>query len=533
MASTAGERRGDDESASEATAPTATGPGTDTLDTPEERLAEALERVAHGATVSVPAILLQRALDLAVAAVLSNGLGAAAYGVFSLARRLQAFLLSLARGFAGGLSRFLPTAGPDERDAIVTVAGGLTLATAAVFGAMLYAGAPAVAAVAGEGPQFRRLLRAFAVGLPVLAFAYALVVGTLRALEAVTAKTLVGQVAIPGAWLAVAVGGVVAFGDALSVAVSGIVAVAGVGLVGAAWLVQEWDLRPRVRGDAVAATWRRYVEYVVPVALGGVATTVQRLGFYPLIALYLSGVASGVFTVGVLVGGLVRLPLMGINQFISPVAATLHDRDHGEALSRLYHVTSRLVLGGVTGLAVPVIAYREAVMTAFGETFVAYAPLLVGFVVAQYAACAAGSVGILLKMTDHQRASLVVNTVITLGLAVTAVPLTVEFGLTGLVISYVLMLTVNNGLEVVVLYHLEGLQPFTRRHLAPVAAAVPLAAVALAVRALGVPLAPLVGTAAGLVAYGLALRAIGFTDVERRLAGTLVGRYRSALARGD
>ncbi len=493
-------------------------------------MAAALERVAHGATVSVPALLVQRSLDVVFAATLSNGVGAAAYGVFALARRLQAFLMSVANGFGSGLSRFLPTAGPRERDAIVSVAALLTVGTATVFGVGLFLAAPAVAEVADEGPPFALLLRVFAVGLPVFAFAHALVTGTLRAVEAVTAKTLFAQVGVPVAWLSVGALGVVVFESVVLVAAGGVAAIAVLGAVGAGWLAREEGLRPRVRGAEFRQTAREYVDYVVPVALATVATTVQRLGFYPLLAVYLSGLASGVFTVGVVVGGLVRLPLMGINQFMSPVAAALHDREHREALSRLYHVTSRLVLVGVTGLAVPVVVYRESVMAAFGETFVPFAPLLVGFVVAQYAACAAGSVGILLVMTDHQRASLVVNSAITAGLVVVAVPLTARFGLEGLVVTYVLMLTVNNGLEVVVLYHLEGLQPFTRRHLYPLAAAVPLAAVALAVRVAGVPFAPLVGSLAGLLAYGATLRRLGFTSVERRLAGTLVDRYRTAAA---
>jgi len=44
---------------------------------------------------------------------MTNGLGAAAYGVFALARRSQAYLLHLAFGFESGLSRFLPNADAD------------------------------------------------------------------------------------------------------------------------------------------------------------------------------------------------------------------------------------------------------------------------------------------------------------------------------------------------------------------------------------------------------------------------------------
>lgn len=496
----------------------------------EARLEDALERVAHGAVVSVPSILLERGLTLAFTAVLTNGFAASSYGLFALARRLQRYLARLALGFRSGLSRYLPNADTDaERDAVATFAALLLLAVATVFGAGLFLAAPTVAAVTDNGPRFRLFLQVFAAGMPAGVWLWT-VTELLRGLEEVGPLNATIRIGFPAAQLAVGVVGTLVFEDLALVAAGILLSMGGVGIVAAVWLVRERGLRPRLRGPGVGEIRRRYLAFTFPLFLGGFATTTQRLGFYPLIAWFLSGTAGGVFAVGVLLGALVRLPLMGVNQFIPPVAAALHEEDHHAALKRLYHVTSRLVLVGVTGLAVPLIIYRRPVMALFGETFVAYAPLLPGFVLAQYGACAAGSVGILLTMTDNQRALLVVNVVITLILTVVAIPLTANFGLPGLVGSYLLMLTLNNGLEVAVLYYLEGLQPFTFAHAKPLAAAVPLAAVALAARLLPGPAGPVVGTVVGLGAYAATLRRLGFDPIERRLLGTLRDRYREAFA---
>ncbi|MFC7141460.1 lipopolysaccharide biosynthesis protein [Halosimplex aquaticum] len=526
----------------------------------EARLDDALERVAHGATVSVPSILVQRGLTVAFTAVLTNGFAAGTYGVFAVARRLQQFLLHLALGFRSGLSRFLPNAdSAAERDAIVTVAALLLGTVATLFGAALFLGAPMVTEVADQRPLFTATLRVFAVGLPATVWLFT-ATEVLRGLEEVVPLNLALRVGFPAAQLAVGVVGTVVYGDLVAVAI-GVVAVSGlVGLGATAWLVRERGLGLRVRGvfddategdDAgtaesdgaeptdgsgedldLRAVWRRYVGYTIPLFVGGFATTIQRLGFYPLIALYLTDVAGGVFAVGMVVGTLVRLPLIGLNQFVPPVAAALHEDDHRAALARFYHVTSRLVLVGVVGLAIPVIVYRETVMSLFGPAFVPYSPLLVGFVLAQFGACAVGSVGILLMMTDNQRAYLVVNVCITLLLAAVAVPLTIRFGLAGVVASYVLMLTLNNGLEVAVLYHFERLQPFTWLHGKPLVAAVPLGVIAWSAKALlSGPAAPVVGVAAGLSAYAAALWFLGFTPAEHRLAETLAERYRAVLAR--
>lgn len=493
----------------------------------EARLEDALERVAHGATVSVPSILLQRGLTLAFTAVLTNGFAPSAYGLFALARRLQQFLFNLALGFRSGLSRFLPNAESDtERDTLATFASVLLVGVGTVFGGALFLAAPVVTSVTDKGPQFELFLRIFAVGLPAGVWLFT-VTEILRGLEEVVPLNLTLRVGLPVSQLLVGVVGTVVFHDLALVAASVLVSMGVVGIAAAVWLVRERGFRPRLRGPDAAKLRRKYVKFTFPLFLGGFATTTQRLGFYPLIALFLSDVAGGVFAIGVLLGQLVRLPLMSINQFIPPVAAALNEENHDEALRRLYHVTSRLVLVGVTALAIPVIVYRQTVMGLFGPSFVQYAPLLPGFVVAQFAACAAGSVGILLTMTDNQRALVVVNVAITAFLTVTAIPLTVEFGLPGLVASYLLMLTVNNGLEVAVLYYLEGLQPFTKLHGKPLLAAIPSALVALGARAMLPELvAAMVGSLLGLAIYAGCLRLLGFTPVERRLVTTLVGRYR-------
>jgi O-antigen/teichoic acid export membrane protein len=502
----------------------------DATDPVEARLAEALERVAHGATVSVPAILFQQALSVAFTAVLTNAFPASSYGLFALARRFQRYAARLSTGFGPGLSRFIPPAdSAAERDLVATFAAVLMLSVAALFGGALFLAAPIIASATGEGPRFRLLLQVFAAGVPVFVWFHT-AAGFLRAFEEVLPMNLLVRVGFPVSLLVVAGVGATVIGDLVAVAV-GVVAVAAVvGTAAAAWVARERGLRPRLRGVDAAALHRRYLRFSVPLFLAGFATVTQRLGFYPLIAWFLSGTAGGVFAVGVLVGGLVRLPLIGINQFISPVAAALHADDHREALSRLYHVTSRMVLVGTTAVATPAIVFRADVMGLFGPTFVRYAPLLPGFVLAQYAACAAGSVAILLSMTDNQRALLYTNVVVTAFLAVTAVPLTVAHGLPGLVVSYLLVLTVNNGLEVVVLYHLEGLQPFTRLHAKPLVAAVPFAAVALAAKATPPDVtAAVVGSVGGLAAFALAMHWLGFTDVERQLGATLLARYRSAV----
>lgn len=503
----------------------------------DDRVDDALERVAHGAAVSIPSTLLAQGLEFAFTLLLTNGFGAAAYGGYVLARRIQQLLSNVALGFRAGLSRFLPNAESDEqRDHVITVATLLMVSTATVFGVGIYVTAPTVASSAGNGAEFERFLRIFAVGLPVGVWLSS-TVEVMRGLESVVSFNFVTSVAMPTVQLLVAAVGVVVLDSLVLTAVGLVLATAVIGVGAFALLARESGVRPRIRPPATGDLWRRYLRFSVQQFFNSLVTTIQRFGFYPIIALYLSNTAGSVFAVGMLVGSLVRLPLIGVNQFVQPVAASLHDEGHTDALDRLYKSSTRLVLFSVHLLSAPVVVYHDAVMAWFGPGFVEYAHLLVGFVAAQYVSCAIGSVGMLLVMTDNQHVHLAINAFTSAFLVVTAVPLSVAFGLPGLVISFALMLSINNVVEVAALYYYEGYQPFTRSHgellVAAVASAVTMVAtnqaVAFAFDAVPAP-APVVGTLLGAAAYLLVVDYFGLTHTERRLVETMVGRYRPKLS---
>ncbi|MFC6735956.1 lipopolysaccharide biosynthesis protein, partial [Halolamina salina] len=207
------------------------------------RLDDALERVAHGAAVSVPSILLQRGLTVAFTAALTNGLGAAPYGLFALARRIQRFLSRIVLGFRSGLSRFLPTADQEERNALATFASLLLLGVSTAFGAGLFLAAPRLTAMAGQSEQFGTLLRVFALGMPASVWLFT-VTEVLRGIEAVAPLNLTLRLAFPAAQLVVGVVGAFVLGDILFVA-GGVLAVMGLTGVGAAlWVVRARGFRP-------------------------------------------------------------------------------------------------------------------------------------------------------------------------------------------------------------------------------------------------------------------------------------------------
>jgi O-antigen/teichoic acid export membrane protein len=107
----------------------------------------------------------------------------------------------------------------------------------------------------------------------------------------------------------------------------------------------------------------------------------------------------------------------------------------------------------------------------------------------------------------------------------------VRYGLVGAALGTSLAIAVQNGIQVVLLRHFEGLWPFDRTYLTPIAAG---GATLVAMRAIRevVPglAAVVVGAAGGLAVYASALHALGVDPRDRLVARELAGQYRAALA---
>jgi O-antigen/teichoic acid export membrane protein len=134
-------------------------------------------------------------------------------------------------------------------------------------------------------------------------------------------------------------------------------------------------------------------------------------------------------------------------------------------------------------------------------------------------------------MTDHQYARMALDwllAVLNVGLTYAFV---VRYGLVGAALGTSLAIAVQNGIQVLLLRRFEGLWPFDRSFLTPLAAGVVAAAAMYAVRLAlaGLP-AVLAGSAVGLAAYAASLRLLGVDPRDRFVARRLARRYRRALA---
>ena len=420
-----------------------------------------LAEVVQKSSVGIAAFILERVLLTGVAYVVTTILGAAAYGFLSVLVRGETISRNLVAGLGDGYTRTVPGVSASARRTLLSVGTvGFVAVWAVVAGLVVAFRGDIIAATLLE-PRHERGLVLFALGLlPFLLLRNFR--DMLRALRRIKLAMLVSRIFAPLALLVGVVAVVAAGGRSLFslwVGVVGVVLVLTV--VGALLLFSSTAVQfgsVRTHRQVV----RDFLRYSADTT--GVATLelVQRRAVFVVMALYLSPVAAGAFSLSVVVALVVRWPLSGVNGILPPIAATLYQEGRTQTLQRLYRQTSRLATVAATPAFVLGYAYAPDLLAVFNDAYARQATVLRVVLVAQYAATVFGSVGLLLLMTDNERASLltqVLNASVALPLMVL---LTARFGPLGLGVAYLLSLLVNNTTELLVLYFRDGLAPFSR-----------------------------------------------------------------------
>nr|WP_267902908.1 oligosaccharide flippase family protein [Halomarina oriensis] len=430
----------------------------------------ALRSVAHGAVVAIVGIGLQKLLLFATTLLLTNGLGVGVYGVYAFANRLVTSLGSFALlGAEVALLRYIPEADgdPARRDRVFGLAVGTVVLAGLGVAVVLYVLAPWLGRRTIDHPLFVPVFRTLVLALPLLGLVR-LTGDLLRSLELIVDQTVVVRVALPGLQLcAVALALVVGF-DVVGLAGALVGAAALTLVVAVALAARHTTVRP-AGGQSVDEV-ARFANYAGPVTLGKVGGILRNRVDVLLVGALLSATAAGIYNVALFLTGFVSLSLLAFNQLFPPVAAKLYATDRREELDALYSVATRWIFTGGVAVAVVEFVFRSELLALFGTAYTDGRVVLSVFVVGQVVNCSVGSAGWLLQMTDHQYLNAANNWLLAVLNVGVSYLLVLEVGLVGAAVGTAGSLALVNLLRVAELWYLEGLQPYTRRFVFPLAA---------------------------------------------------------------
>ncbi len=496
---------------------------------PEEER-EALLTIAHGAVVTSGGIAGQRLLATGVEIMLARGLGPVTYGVYALAWRIAELLSELVTfGGVPALQRFLPAYDGEPRRQAAVV--GLAYVTTAVvgigIGASIWLTAPQIDQVTLKCDSFRSTIRLFSLLVGLLGVT-TIAAAVFRAVGSARGEVVFNKLLKPGV-RAVAAGAALVAGCTV-VGVAGSI-VMGIGVLAISSVVitaHATGVTPslgKARSELLP-----FLNHAAPVAMSSLGKVFQSRIDVLLVGALLTAVAAGVYNAVLVLIAIAWIPLQSFNQLLPPVASQLYADDRTETLNTVYTSVTRLIVTTV----VPVIAvlgvFGREILAVFGATYTqGYVPLVVylgGILVGS----AVGATGWLLLMTEHQYARMLLDWLLAgLNVTLTYVFIT-RFGLVGAALGTSLAISVQNGIQVVLLRRFEGLWPFDRTFIRPILAGSIASGLMATVR---IPLdggfAVVSGTLLGVIAYIGILWLIGIDARDQLIVTELYHRYRTHL----
>lgn len=469
-----------------------------------------LGSISEGAGLFLVGRGVSRGIGLLTNVILTRGLGPGLYGIFAYINVVFSLIYVFTRlGADKAVLRFVPQYedAPRTRAAVLTLAYGTTLAASAAVAVLVYAFAPLISAYTLEEPLFVDVLRITAIVIPFNTLA-TIVFAAFKAVERMDYNVAVSSVAKPVYRLAF-IGGAVLLGFSLVGAAAGFVVSGVLTLATAVWvLADRTDLDDLARPSR--ATAAEYYDFSLPLTLNQLGSFLYNRVDILMVGILLTGPAVGVYNVAVMVSRLLGLPVTAFNQLFPPIASRLYGAGERAELEAVYATVTRWIFTVSLFPGVAVLLYAEEVLRVFGEGFTEGAVVLMLFVLAQLANSAVGPSGFLLMMTDHQY--LVLLNQLGSGLVNVALNylLILEFGFVGAAMATATVLAAVNVLRLLEVWYYEGLVPYGRSYLKPLAAGGVAAAVMAAVSmALDRYALLVVGGALGGVAFLATLYALG------------------------
>jgi O-antigen/teichoic acid export membrane protein len=495
--------------------------------------------ILAGTGQSVLGLVVAIVATFATQVLITRGLGAAAYGIVTLATQ-GALVLGYFSRFGmdmAAVRRVAIDLGQGERSrvrAIVTRASVISTLSSLLVGGIVFALAePLARAFVSPGlvSDGTAAFRAGALAIPFAALVQ-VYLGATRGLKIMRHTLYVFWMGQPLGWFALILLGWLA---ARSVGVTTL-AYSVSWAVATAWAAYLWYRETRGFGHdrPLAGEVGDLIRYGAPRAP---AALFSQLLFWTdvfVLAAFVTSEEVGIYSAAARAAQVILLFIISVSLMFSPFVADLHARGERDKLDRLYKQLTRWTLAVTLPIFIVLAVTPASALQLFGAEFGAGADALAILLVGQLVNVATGTVGFILIMVGRTGWDLVVyaaSVAFDIALAILLIS-GLDMGIVGAAIAGAATMALSKLARLYLVWRFVQVQPYTRDYLlllAPTAAGFAAGiAVHLGLRGGSWPV-DLVGTAAAAsLAYLGVLLLWGLPSAERRtirrLAGAVVGR---------
>jgi O-antigen/teichoic acid export membrane protein len=411
-----------------------------------------------------------------IALLLARLLGADDYGLYVLALSAGALFASISGlGLDDALVRYVAIRAARRDEAglwgTLQIGLGLSLPFAVAMGLVCYLAADPIASGLFDEPALAPLLRLMALLVPFLTLSNMLN-GISRGFER-TDVTALGENVVQSL-VRLALLSLIALGGRLDTWTAVVV----FGVSDVASSVTMWFLlnrstvpmRQLVRPGAERPV-REVFGFAMPLWLSGLLSQ-SRNRIESVILGVTVGVASvGIYAIVQKVTLLGHVTLLAIFSAVKPVLARLHDQGDRAGMASLYTTATRWTLTLYLPFFLVVVLLAEPILGIFGATFTVGATAMYVLAAAELANAGTGICRSMIDMTGHTRVKLINSVVFTVTLIGGGLVLIPRHAIVGAALATLISQALVNTLSIIQVWWLEGLQPFDRSFLKPIAAA--------------------------------------------------------------
>ena len=482
-----------------------------------------LDTISEGAGLFLTGKLFSKGIGFVTNFVLTRGLGASLYGIFSYINILFALVMVFTRlGGNKSVLRYLPEYEDDSdtQNSILLLTYATSLVASVVVAGLIFLSAPIISAYTLDKPIFTEVLRVAALVIPFRTLSR-LTFATFKSVDRMQFNVITSSGVRPIIRL-IFVGIPIVLGYSLYGAVVGLIAAGIVTfLVSIGVLLKYTKLGGLSLPDKKQT--KEYYDFSIPLTFNQLGNFLYNRVDILIVGFLLTDAAVGIYNISVVLAGLLVLPLTAFNQMFPPIASKLYHDDEADELESVYGTITRWIFTLSLFPALVVFAFPQEILSIFGPDFVRGRYVLILFAVAQLTNCAVGPSGFLLMMTDHQYLTLFNQ--LSSGILNTAlnIVLILEFGFIGAAVATASVLAGINILRVGQVWYLEGLQPYDLTYVKPLMAG---GLSIFTMFAVGTVLSGYVllvlGAALGFALFAVVMYLLGFEESEKEMIRKLI-----------
>jgi len=429
-----------------------------------------LRSISRGASIGFAGKLISTILGFVINLLLTRGLGAALYGIYSYGKSILSIILIFSQlGTGQSVMRFLPEYDDNinRQNEVLGLAYFTALVSSIIIGVILYLLAPIVAKYTLGNPLLTDVLRILAIILPFNTLAN-LSNKIFISIERINYNVFVKDIITPTLRI-IFIGGALLLGySLLGVLAAVALASAVILIIALIVLFSKTQLRPTTN-----TSFNQKVEFYrfsVPLSLKDVGSTVQNRVDILMVGFFLTESTVGIYRVAVLLSSVLVLPLGMFSQLFPPVASRLYANDEKQELESVYSIVTRWTLTIVLVPALSLIIYRQEILAIFGDEFTTGSVVVVFFAIAQITNSAVGPSGFILMMTDNQYLSLINAWSMGILNIVLNYIFILEFGLVGAAMATATVMAGINIIRIIEIWYVEDLFPYDLSFWKPLAA---------------------------------------------------------------